>query len=114
MIRSEAARVLLRMGNGYLMQAINQLRPEIALSHGLDQAVMLAVLDFDFLLSKQVRSLVEIEGVEYSTNTIEHIIEVTGIWDFEQALNIVSCLESSELISVISDFRKGKMIYRIN
>lgn len=110
----KSSTILLRLGNQYLIQAASFLKTEIALSYGLDQAMMLAILEFDFYTTRQVHSLIEIDSKEYSTTTVERLIELTGIWDLEQAVNIISCLISSELITVISNFKSGKMIFCIN
>ncbi len=114
MTNKEASNILMRIGNQHLMRAINFLIPEISLEYGLDKAVMLALLNSEYELTNQVHSLINIDGIEYATTKTERLVEYTGIWTEKKALNLIECLISAELITVISDIHTGNIIFYVN
>lgn len=111
--KKENLAILMRMQNNFLVRSISYLIPSISLDYGLDVAVMFAILVQEYMTTRQVHSLLEIDGRLYAKSNIDDILNFTNIWSKDRAIEIIEDLISNDLITASGYEKNGILIYYV-
>jgi hypothetical protein len=96
--------------NVFLMNAAQELIPSVALEHGLDSAMMLAVLTYRYNFDGMLEELVALGNENYCNLNLKLTISICKVWDYRHALLIIQFLISKNYIKLLGDYKNDEFI----